>query len=37
MRDALIFAAGLLAGVLMVALVDEAGRPDYPTAAAVRQ
>jgi hypothetical protein len=31
MRDALLFCAGLLAGLLLVAFVDEAGRPNEVT------
>ena len=29
MKSALLFSAGLLAGFLLVAFVDEAGRPDF--------
>lgn len=37
MRDALLFCAGLLAGLLLVASLDEAGRQEYQTTTEVTQ
>jgi hypothetical protein len=33
MRDVALFAAGVFAGLLLVLIVDEGGRHEYPTAA----
>jgi hypothetical protein len=37
MRDAILFAAGLLAGLLLVVSLDEAGRQEYQTITEVQQ
>ena len=37
MRDLTLFAAGVLAAVLMIVLIDEGGRNEYPTAAEWQQ
>jgi hypothetical protein len=37
MRDALLFAAGLLAGLLLVVGLDEAGRQELPNITEVHQ